>query len=187
MRKSLLLTSALLLGAAAPAFAADNGFYLGASVGRSNVDIDNIGGLSAADFSGDDTGFKLIAGIRPLDFIAVEASYMDLGEESRNLPGLSTNVEASALSAYVLGFLPIPLPLVDVYGKIGLARWEVDGSLSSLANNFRVDDNGTEFAYGAGIQVGFGSLAARLEYESFDIDNTDGLDLYTLGVTWTFL
>ena len=52
---------------------------------------------------------------------------------------------------------------------------------------FRFDDHGTEFAWGAGAQLNFGSLSARLEYDNFDIDNTDGAELYTLGVTWTFL
>ena len=53
--------------------------------------------------------------------------------------------------------------------------------------SLRFDDNGTEFAWGGGAQVSFGSLAARLEYDNFDIENTDGVDLYTLGATWTFL
>ena len=59
-----------------PAVAADNGFYLGGSVGQANLKIDDlIGGLLPDDdFDGDDTGFKLIAGIRPLDWLAVEAA-----------------------------------------------------------------------------------------------------------------
>ena len=36
-----------------------------------------------------------------------------------------------------------------------------------------------------GLRVG--SLAARLEYERFDVADTDGAKLLTLGLTWTFL
>jgi hypothetical protein len=35
--------------------------------------------------------------------------------------------------------------------------------------------------------VRLGSLAARLEYEQFDVDNTDGVEMLSLGATWTFL
>ena len=52
----------ILLAWTARALAADNGFYLGGSIGQANLEVDDLAGLSAADFDGDDTGFKLIAG-----------------------------------------------------------------------------------------------------------------------------
>jgi hypothetical protein len=181
MRKLLPLT--VLALAATTAQAADNGFYLGAGV--SQAKIDDIFG-SGSDLDIDNTSWKLIAGFRPIDLFAVEANYMDLGSESRSFGTASASADAKAFAAYAVGFLPLPLPLLDVYAKAGLARWDLEGHSSSAALA-RFDDSGTEFAWGAGAQVSFGSLAARLEYENFDIKNTDGLDLYTLGVTWTFL
>ena len=86
--------------------------------------------------------------------------------------------------AYAVGFLPIPA-LVDLYAKAGLVRWETEGQRRQASFDF--DDDGTEFGYGAGAQVRFGSLAARLEYEQFDVEHTDGVELLSLGVTWTFL
>ena len=80
----------------------------------------------------------------------------------------------------------LPLPLVDLYVQAGVAYWETKGSLSSITVS-RFKDDGTEFAYGAGVQAHFGSLGARLEYESFDIEDTNGIDLFSLGLTWTFL
>jgi len=177
MRK-LLLASTAMLGCMTAAHAADNGFYLGAGV--SKAEIDDIFG-SDRDFDFDDTAWKAIVGFRPIDLFAVEANYMDLGSESSTIG----DVDAKAFGAFALGYLPLPVPFVDVYGKAGMVRWEVEGS--SRGNLFRVDDDGTEFAYGAGAQLNFGSLSARLEWEKFDIDNTDGLNLYTLGLTWTLL
>src|SRR5687768_4776163 len=68
MRKAILFAAALLALPALPAVAADNGFYLGGSVGQANLKIDDLtDGVGVQDFDADDTAFKLIAGIRPLD------------------------------------------------------------------------------------------------------------------------
>jgi hypothetical protein len=171
-----------LFGTAAQA--ADNGFYLGAGV--SQVKLDNVGDDfgtgSLDDFELDDTSWKLIAGFRPLDNFAVELNYMDLGDESATIAGANFNFEAKAYAAYAVGFFPVGP--VDLYAKGGLVRVETEGS-GPLG--FRFDDDGTEFGYGAGVQVRLGSLGARLEYEQFDVDNTDGVEMLSLGVTWTFL
>jgi hypothetical protein len=179
----MLLPALTLALMGSVAQAADNGFYLGAGV--SDAKIDDVFG-SGSDLDLDNTAWKIIAGFRPLDHFAVEANYMDLGDEERSFGLGSVRSSAKAFGAYAVGFLPIPVPFLDIYGKAGLARWDVDGSSSGVALvNF--SDHGTEFAWGGGAQVRFGSLAGRLEYDHFDIDNTDGLDMYTLGLTWTFL
>jgi opacity protein-like surface antigen len=177
---------AMAFALAATAAHADNGFYIGGGV--SQAKIDDIGSDfdtgDLDDFEIDDTAWKIIAGIRPLSFMAIEANYMDLGDERFTAGPFRARASAEALALYAIGFLPIPI--VDVYGKIGAARWEFDGSFEGTGiDDF--DDSGTEFAYGAGVQLKLGSLAARLEYEQFDIDNTDGLELLTLGLTYTFL
>ncbi len=178
MRRLVVASCLALAGTAA--HAADNGIYFGAAVTQANIDD-----ILDSGFEVEDTSWKVMAGIRPLDFIAAELSYMDLGSESASVGPLNVNGEAEAFSAFGILFLPLPLPLVDVYGKLGLARVEIEGS-SNAGNLFALDESGTEFAYGAGAQVRFGSLAARLEYEAFDVDNTDGVKLYSLGLTYTF-
>jgi len=164
--------------------AADNGFYLGAGVTQAK--LDNVGKdfstSNLNDFKLDNTAWKVIAGFRPLKILAIEANYDDLGSEGRTTGGVRFNANAKAFAAYAVGFLPIPV--VDLYAKAGLARWETTASATGL---FDLDDHGTEFAYGAGVQLHFGSLAARLEYEQFDVKHTDGVELLTLGATWTFL
>lgn len=182
MRK-LMFSLALAL-ACGVSHAADHGFYLGAGVTQAK--LNNVGrdfsSSNLNDFKLDNTAWKVIAGFRPLDFLAVEANYDDLGDEGRTTGGVRFNANAKAFAAYAVGFLPIPI--VDVYGKAGLARWETKANATGL---FDFDDNGTEFAYGAGVQLHLGSLAGRLEYEKFDVKHTDGVELLTLGATWTFL
>lgn len=177
MRKSLLITSALLLGAAAPAFAADNGLYLGASIGRSNVDIDDIPGLGSEDFSADDTAFKLIVGIRPLDWLAVEASYVNFGEPEDTVLGQKIKTEGDGISAFAVGFLPAGP--VDLFAKVGLVTW--DTKVATF------NDDGTDFAWGVGAQLRLLSLSVRAEYEKFDLSGVDDLSLISIGVTYTFL
>jgi hypothetical protein len=176
-----MLLPALILGLAGTAAqAADNGFYLGAGVSQAQVDD-----VFDTDLDLDNTAWKIIAGFRPIDLFAVEANYMDLGSERRDFGPIIARADAKAFSVEGLLYLPIPVPFLGVYGKAGFARWDLDGDVSS--NIARFDRNGTEFAWGAGAQLNFGSFSARLEYDNFDIKNTDGVDLYTLGATWTFL
>jgi OOP family OmpA-OmpF porin len=181
--RTLFLAVTLVLASAA-AQAADNGFYLGAGVTQAKLDNfgDDFDTGDLDEFEIDDTAFKIIAGFRPLDFLAVEANYMDLGSASENIGGVQFNADAKALGAYVIGFLPVAM--IDLYAKGGLVRWEVESSATGL---FDIDDDGTEFGYGAGAQLRLGSLAARLEYEQFDVENTDGVELLSLALTWTFL
>lgn len=170
--------AAALLAGPAPAAAADNGFYLGAGLTQSR--INDIG--PSIDFK--DNSYKLIAGFRPLDHFAVEVNYIDLGKDSESLGPVSATVDGKAYAAFAVGYLP--LPLVDLYAKAGVARWEANARTTGIALG-SLDDSGTEFAYGAGVQARLGSLAARLEYERFDVGDSDGAELLTLGVTWTFL
>ena len=187
MRMLLPALALALMGTAAQAtLAADNGVYLGAGV--SQVKLDNVGKDfntgNLNDFKLDDTSWKLIGGFRPIDNFAVELNYMDLGNESRTVGGVPFNVDGKAYAGYAVGFLPIGP--IDLFAKGGLVRWESNANAGGPLG-FRFDDKGTEFGYGAGVQARLGSLAARLEYEQFDVDHTDGVELLSLGVTWTFL
>src|SRR5687767_14405655 len=99
MMRALAGTALLLL--AGTATAADNGIYIGGSIGQANVEVED----DIADFDGDDTGFKVIAGIRPLDFLGFELNYVDLGAPEEG----GVEVDATGIDAFAVGFLPLPL------------------------------------------------------------------------------
>ena len=169
----------LSLAALAPtAAAADNGFYLGAGITDTKFDVDGIGNGSL-----DDNSFKVIAGFRPLNWLAFEANYLDLGGEESN--GESLDASAITLSGMVLAEIGI----VDLYGRVGVAKWDAD--VSSNALNFQDSDDGWEPTYGVGIGVHFGSIGVRAEYERFEAEFFDALDAdvstVSLSVTYTFL
>jgi outer membrane protein with beta-barrel domain len=171
-----------LMAAAPQAQAADNGFYLGAGVSQSNTELsfDEIGSGDA-----DDTGFKVIAGFRPLDFLAVEANYIDLGGDDAE----GTSIDSSALSVSALFLAEVGI--VDLYARVGYANWDT----KFAAEGESISDDGWEPTYGVGVGVHFGSIGVRAEYERLEAepfeDEVGGLDLefstITLSVTYTFL
>ena len=104
------------------------------------------------DFEIDDTACKLIAGFRPLDIFAVEANYMDLGDEARIIGGRAVSTQKPRRSrAYAIGFLPARPRRPLCQGRPGPLGDGRPRDAGTLASDF--DDDGTEFAYGAGVQV----------------------------------
>jgi len=161
-----------LLAFGTQASAADNGFYLGAGVTQTKFDADDLND----DFKLDDNSFKLIAGFRPLDWLAVEANYIDLGSES----GGGASIDSNAITASVL--LLKEFQVIDLYARAGLAHWNVDTNLSDL------DDSGSEFTYGVGVGAHFGSIGVRAEYERFKLGDFDtDVNTLSLSVTYAFL
>lgn len=175
--------------------AADNGFYLGAGATQSDYGLSNPG--AALPFDDNTSGYKLIAGWRPLDSFGVEASYIDHG--SATVPSgivciqfitvpcpASTSLSAKTMSAFAVAYLD--LPLVDLFAKVGVNSWQFDGhSTGGFVPAFQVNESGTDLAFGAGVQVRFSSLGARLEYERFNIVQNESLDTISLSLTYTFL
>jgi len=177
---TLAVLGTLGLMAAAPrAEAADNGFYLGAGVTKTKFDSSDVGEVKL-----DDSSFKAIAGIRPLDWIAFEVNYLDLGSDSQNIsPGVNSKVDAKALTGSVL--LLKEVQIVDFYARAGLAHWTVDGSSPGLGSD---SQSGNEFTYGVGVGVHFGSIGARAEYERFEINDINTkVNTLSLSFTYTFL
>jgi OmpA-like transmembrane domain len=175
--RRFLLVIALLLGAGS-ACADDGMFYFGAGISRDKVsDIANAGS-SFPDI--DSTAWKVFLGVRPLSVIAFEADYLDLGSQTSTFVTTSDHSDAKAFAGYAVGFLPIPVPFLDVFGKAGLARWTLDGSSITALVPGSFSTNGTDFAWGVGTQAHFGNFGARLEYENFRIPNTNGANIVSL-------
>ena len=179
MRKLLLAAALAISGTAAHA---SDGFYVGASVGKSDLqDIED----SGFSLHSNGVSWKAIVGFRPIDLFAVEANYMDFGHDTRDFGIGTASANAKAFAAYGMGLLP--LPFLDVFAKAGVARWQLNGNFTGAGQLFAFDDRGTQFAYGAGWQANYGALAARFEYDGFEVKNSSGLSMYSLGLIWTFL
>jgi hypothetical protein len=183
---------------------ADNplGAYIGFGAGESNAGNNNY----SFDY-GYDGGFhsnlawKAILGIRPLPIVGAELEYIDFGSNggsdgfyaSNYYYGANSHPKAGVL--YGLGYLPLPLPFLDVYGKLGVARLQTDltsfsgcpvgGAASCTPVPYRLDQSDNRFAYGAGVQAKFQDFAFRAEYERIDSPFGDPA-AFTVSATWTF-
>jgi hypothetical protein len=174
--------------------AADNGIYLGAGIAQSDYGLESPG--SAQPFDDETGGYKIIAGWRPLDSFGVEASYLDHGSATVPSGIVCTqfitlpcpdrvSLKAKSATVFAVGYLD--LPFVDLFAKAGFNSWSFDGSSTAAFPNFRINEDGTELAWGVGVQARLRSLGARLEYERFNIVDNESLDTISLSLTWTFL
>jgi hypothetical protein len=174
------LLAALVLALAAGVAQADNGLlYVGAGITR-----DSLKDITAINGDLDSTDWKVMAGFRPISLFAIEADYIDLGSQTITNAEANTHLQYKAFAGYAVGFVPIPVPWLDVFGKVGLARWTSSGSSTSLPSSsfFSLSDNGTQFAWGVGGQVHVGNFGGRLEYENFNIRSTNGANIISLSV-----
>ena len=181
-------------------------FYAGAAVGQADIRANEVAPLG---FNEHATGWKILVGIRPISLIGAELEYVNFGHPSAQVPlqpqgVFNANIQADAhpRATILSGLLhaPLPVPLLDLYGKVGLSRLRtnvhasvvcsVNGINTACPPNFPFpafdrDETTTEFAYGAGAQLKFSTVAARLEYERLNASGGNP-DLLSIGVTWTF-
>ena len=148
------------------------GFYVGGDVGQSKERFND----TIFDVTASDTGYKVTAGFRPLDIVAGEVNYVSFGRANGGVNYADTD------GIGVSGLLFLPIPLIDVYGRVGLFNWRVDAN--SPGDSFH--RTGSDLAYGAGAGAHWGNLGARLEFEKFQVAGAKTLQLDTAGVTWTF-
>jgi hypothetical protein len=171
----------------AAAWAADPlDFYVGAGVGVSTLQSSSAPFIPTS-IDQHPTGWKVFAGWRPIGILGAEVEYADLGSKSGSSGTDTQHVSGEALAAYAVGYLPLPLPILDIYGKLGVGT--VHASLSNLpsggVNPASSSGSSTVLAYAAGIQLKFGAPAVRLEYQGF---NTSGGDqsMLSLDFAWNF-
>ena len=194
-------------GASGAAFA-DNplnplGFYVGAGVGESQNRSDD----SRYGYPGyyNDTQFawQALLGIRPIHLLGIEAEYIDFGQPSRhhgfndvNVSGTDSHPRAAAL--FGVGYLPVPVPFLDVFVKAGAARLQTNvtdfaqqpcaagGPCPYFVPFSRHTVTDTRVAYGAGVQSQFPfGLIVRGEYERISSPFGDP-DAFMVSALWQF-
>ena len=170
---ALVAAALLVSAAAAPLPAAEDGLYLSAALGAAQQNYD----AASFDAHGNQTGYKFALGFRPIDLLAAEVSYVNFGRAFNGIDYVNTY----AVGAFALAFLPIPL--IDVYGKVGLAEWRTDAQ----SPGFGFHRTGANVAYGAGIGTSWGRIGARLEYERYQVSHSNDMAMASIGVVWTFL
>jgi opacity protein-like surface antigen len=175
------------------------GAYVGGAIGQAHVvssaTYPTIAEQYTGEFDENHSAYKVMVGIRPISLVGAELSYIDFGNPGGNIFGYPASASLRGPAAF--GVLYLPVPIVDIYAKAGVAR--LHDTLSGLypvgdliceldkpcgTAPFRLSQTTTTFAAGAGAQYRFGPWAVRAEYERFNADS-EHPSLVSLGLTWT--
>jgi opacity protein-like surface antigen len=206
MRFSKTLGAVVAIAAcgASGAALADNpvGFYVGAGVGESQNRSDDSNYGYPGYYNDYQFAWQGIIGIRPIRLLGVEATYIDFGQPNRhgyydyNVSGSDSHPTAPAL--FAVGYLPLPLPFIDVFAKAGAARLSTNvtdfvptacvanGPCPAFIPTDRHQVINTRFAYGAGVQSKFPfGLILRGEYERISSQFGDP-DALIVSALWQF-
>lgn len=180
------------------------GFYLGGGLGFSTVRSDDPGYGLPGYFNDTEYAWKVMAGVRPIPVVGAEFEYIDFGQPGShigpnevNYYGTDSHPRATAL--FGVGYLPLPVPFFDIFGKAGVARLQTDvnvytppvcpagspPSCSTTGTFSRQQETNNKFAYGVGVQSKFWGASFRAEYERISSSYGDP-DALTVSATWTF-
>jgi len=174
--------SALGTHAANPA-----GFYLGAGAIRGETKASYLSSFPASGFEYREhsTSWKGVVGIRPLSLIGAEVEYIDFGSTTVEelLKLRPVNGELAATSIFGVIYIPIPVPSLDLFAKVGYSR--LRGHVISPAPSpprsciaispapwycgptVNIDLGDETLTSGIGAQWRLGSWGLRGEYERF--------------------
>ena len=191
-----LRTGLMFVALAAPVTAqADSRWYAGVAYSRVSGDFVDLDYGSRVGYGpqSDEDGFKVLAGFRPMPWLSIEANYVDLGSTSGRLgfvciespcpANFVADESAFSLSAQLL----YPLGPVDLFARLGAARWNADYLwINDDGSRFADRGNdGTDATWGGGVQVSFHDVTTRVEFERFELGG-DSADTVSLGVFYRF-
>ncbi|MGH8660995.1 MAG: outer membrane beta-barrel protein [Burkholderiales bacterium] len=186
---AVFASSALL---AAPPVSAQGPFYVGGSVGQS--DIDDEAAIPALITSGTvdskKTAFKIFGGYQFDPNFGLELSYVDLNSASYSGtffgdPVISGKVELWGFNFSAVGTLPVS-PTFALFGKAGLFFWEAKASDITGGIPFSATDDGVDLSIGLGMSVNLTkNVSVRAEWERFMTDVADA-DLLSIGIAVRF-
>jgi outer membrane immunogenic protein len=78
--------------------------------------------------------------------------------------------------------LIFPLGPVDLYAKLGVLDWKLDRTIAGTTRT----SSGNDAFYGAGIGFYIWKIAFRAEYERFEIQDVDRVDMFSLHALFQF-
>jgi OOP family OmpA-OmpF porin len=178
--------------------AAGPGWYAGLGFGqmRANAgaaeltsDLAGLGYTVQATMDDSDTGKKVFGGYRLNPYLAIEASYVDLGKVSSliNASVLSPDALVADVSTVhpisikgvgLTGIASYPIGNFSVFAKAGFVRWKATAQAHvspTGAPSASVDEKGTHgtFGFGAGYDFPNSGWSVRGEWEKFKTTRND--------------
>ncbi|HEY9199377.1 MAG TPA: outer membrane beta-barrel protein [Gammaproteobacteria bacterium] len=204
-RKTILavLVAGAVLGSGGVS-AENSGWYVGAGVGQSSVDISGseVDALTAAEgltsttsVDDTDTAWKLFGGYRLTENFGIETAYMDYGSITSDTTvtapvagTINIDLETTAWIIDAVGILPLNEQF-ELFGKLGVAMWDIEADVSAVAGGTAfggsVEDDGSDFHFGVGAGYALtDTIGIRAEWER--VNGDDDLDAWTVGAQFGF-
>jgi len=123
----------------------------------------------------------------PLEFLAVEANYGNLGKASATIGGVPGEVKASGFQVSGIASFPVVPGAVSIFGKVGVANIKVTNSLAGSDTN-----NNPTFGVGGAFTL-LPVVDLRVQYEDFgNVGGTSStgakykLNMLSAGITYKF-
>ena len=128
-------------------------------------------------FDDSSIGYNAGAGWRFNKWLALDVGYWDFGEFNSDRLGNGVKAEIEPTTWTAGGIVSVPLWILDVYARGGVAIWDAD------SDNFNDDGEDPYYGVGAALNI-FGSIDLYAEVVRFEL-NTD-VDTANLGLRITF-
>ena len=193
--KPIVFLVFLAASASSPfAAAQDAGFYVGGSLGRSNLSNDTaaLTTLGAAVISTDEknTAWKGFGGYQINKYFGVEASYVGLGTVNATGTFLAapfvTSARVNGLALAAVGTFPIN-PRFDVFAKLGGFYSKVKSTATVAAIAAASEDNEVDWTAGIGASFNVNKkIAIRAEIERYELGGNGNANLYSVGAQFKF-
>jgi len=78
--------------------------------------------------------------------------------------------------------LPLTTVLFGLFAKAGMSAWNNELTIGQVST----DSSGTDPVYGLGARLRFASITTRLEYEYYDLENTNDNSMTSISVMYNF-
>jgi len=154
----MLLASASLWAQDSTTYPWYGGFALGFASAESDCDY------YGYNCDGTDTTFRIHAGKRFHQNLALEVAYHDLGKLRDKRSFSSTTAESQGVNLSILGIIPAS-SLGYFYGKAGYMWWQADYTYNGK-KTITSDETNNDFTYGAGFAFTFSpDYDFRIEFE----------------------
>jgi opacity protein-like surface antigen len=186
------LLAALTAGAAATATAGDLTNWIGFSLGKTDYNNNNLGGITPGSVDSSGNNWKIYLGFPITSNLGLEVGHMVLGNQSIANGADHANAEARIYNVDLLGKVDVRDDLF-IFGKAGFYWWGMHSDKTVSGTSSTADDDGFKLKYGLGLQYSATpEIGLRLEWERLDklgfkgTTGSAGADLLTFGAQFNF-
>jgi OOP family OmpA-OmpF porin len=158
------------------------GFYAGGGLGDTRYEDSE----SDFDISGK-SAFKIFGGYQLNRNFALEGSFTDFGETDKFRGGSIASRELEGMGLSAVGILPFSRKF-EVFGKAGVLAWDsTTRARTESGTSSGVADDDTDLSYGIGASYDLNEdFSLRGEWEVYQTDQIDDVDLFSLGAQYRF-